>query len=162
MLLVVPGSGKLIFDGVPFDTKLEFFSFVVLLFYLFAPKTYVSLREWIETSTRKKSACMFFVLILVLVVKFGTFIYSPLPRGFEVCYRSIYAPLAAEECEKSYDLPFISTGNSLKKISSVEKSINFGSVDGGQNTQSSNWRLPFFNDWGTRCSGICGYAITCR
>ena len=148
MLLVVPGSGKLIFDGVPFDTKLEFFSFVVLLFYLFAPKTYVSLREWIETSTRKKSACVFFVLILVLVVKFGTFIYSPLPRGFEVCYRSIYAPLAAEECEKSYDLPFISTGNSLKKISSVEKSINFGSVDGGQNTQSSNWRLPFLNDWG--------------
>ena len=149
LLLVCPASGKLIFDGLPFDSKLEFIFLVGVVGFGFAPKTVALLRNWLTSLDRQKLILVFGGLLLLLVVKLLTFVYSPLPSGFEVCYRSVYAPLPLGECEKSYDLPFIATGVNLSAISSVEKNIDFGPVEeGAGDSATQNWRLPFLNDWG--------------
>lgn len=148
ILLGLPGSGKLIFDGLPFDSKVEFIFLVGVLGFGFAPKTKKSLRNWLNSLNRQWLIVVFGGLVLLVVIKILTFIYAPLPSGFEVCYRSVYMPLTVGKCEPSYDLPFISAGDQLPAISSVERKIDFGAVDDGENTATSNWRLPFLNDWG--------------
>ena len=148
ILLACPGSGKLIFDGLPFDSKVEFIYLFGIVSFLVAPKTITSLKNWLISLNRQRLIVVFSGLVLLVVIKLLTFVYSPLPSGFEVCYRSVYAPLPAGKCERSYDLPFVTTGVDLPAISSVEKNINFGAIDDGEKTATSNWRLPFLNDWG--------------
>ena len=149
ILLGLPGSGRLVLDGLPFDSKAEFIFLVGVLGFIIAPKTTVFLKNWLTSFDNRRLFMILGGLILLVVVKFLTLVYSPLTNGFEVCYRSIYAPLPAGECEKSYDQPFVSNGSLLEKISSVEKEINFGPTDeGSTNTGTSTWRLPFMNEWG--------------
>ena len=149
ILLSLPGSGRLVLDGLPFDSKVEFVCLVGVVVFVFAPKIAASLKNWLNSLDNRPLFLILGGLILLVVVKFLTFMYSPLANGFEVCYRSVYAPLPAGECEKSYDQPFVSNGISLEKISSVEKQINFGPTDeGSENTGTSTWRLPFMNEWG--------------
>jgi hypothetical protein len=148
-LLWLPGSGRLVLDGLPFDSKVEFVFLVGVLSFGFAPKTVAFLKDWLSSLDNRRLFLVLGALILVGFIKFLTFIYSPSANGFEVCYRSVYAPLPSGECEKSYDQPFFSNGNFLAKISSVEKEINFGSTEeGSESTGTSTWRLPFMNDWG--------------
>ena len=148
-LLWLPGSGRLVLDGLPFDSKVEFVFLVGVLSFGFAPKTVAFLKNRLDSLDNRRLFLVLGALILVVFIKFLTFIYSPSANGFEVCYRSVYAPLPSGECEKSYDQPFFSNGNFLAKISSVEKEINFGSTEeGSESTGTSTWRLPFMNDWG--------------
>lgn len=149
ILLGLPGSGRLVLDGLPFDSKAEFIFLVGVMGFIIAPKTTAFLKNWLTSLDNRRLFLILGVFILLVIVKFLTFVYSPLANGFEVCYRSVYAPLPAGECEKSYDQPFISNGTLLEKISSVEKEINFGPTDeGSANTGTSTWRLPFMNEWG--------------
>lgn len=149
ILLSLPGSGRLVLDGLPFDSKAEFIFLVGVVGFVIAPKTAASLKNWLNSLDNRRLFLIFGGLILLVVVKFLTFVYSPLANGFEVCYRSVYAPLPVGECEKSYDQPFVANGTVLEKISSVEKEINFGPTDeGSANTGTSTWRLPFMNEWG--------------
>ena len=149
ILLSLPGSGRLVLDGLPFDSKAEFIFLVGVVGFVIAPKTAASLKIWLNSLDNRRLFLILGGLILLAVVKFLTFVYSPLANGFEVCYRSVYAPLPVGECEKSYDQPFVANGTVLEKISSVEKEINFGPTDeGSANTGTSTWRLPFMNEWG--------------
>ncbi len=149
ILLSLPGSGRLVLDGLPFDSKVEFVCLVGVVVFVFAPKITASLKNWLNSLDNRRLFLILGGLILLVVVKFLTFVYSPLANGFEVCYRSVYAPLPVGECEKSYDQPFVANGTVLEKISSVEKEINFGPTDeGSENTGTSTWRLPFMNEWG--------------
>ena len=148
-LLCLPGSGRLVLDGLPFNSRIEFIFLVGVLSFGFAPKTVAFLKNWLNSLDSRRLFLILGALIFVVFIKFLTFVYSPVANGFEVCYRSVYAPLPLGKCEKSYDQPFFSNGNLLEKISSVEQEINFGSTDeGSESTGTSTWRLPFMNDWG--------------
>lgn len=93
--------------------------------FVIAPKTAASLKNWLNSLDNRRLFLILSGLILLVVVKFLTFVYSPLANGFEVCYRSVYAPFLVTECEKSYDQLYVSNGTILEKISLIEKEINF-------------------------------------
>ena len=148
MLFGFPGSGRLTFDGLPFDSKIEFIFLVGIVTFGVAPKAVGHLKSWLFSLDSQQLLIVFGGLVFLVVIKLLTFVDSPLPSGFEVCYSSVYVPLPENECERSYDLPFVTTGEDLTAISSVERYIDFGAIDDGNNTANSNWRLPFLNDWG--------------
>ena len=148
-LLIVPGSQRLLLDGLPLASKVEFGLFVGLTCFLFASKTVEGLKVWLTSISFSRFRLISTGLFFLVIVKFLTFSYVPLESGFEVCYRSLYAQLPVGQCEKSYDQPFVSNGILLEKLSTIEKKIDFGpNSDGGQSTSSSSWNLPFKNDWG--------------
>ena len=148
-LFVVPGSQRLLLDGLPLASKVEFGVFVGLMFFLVASQTIDGLNVWLIPMSFSRFRFISIGLFLLVIIKFLTFSHAPLENGFEVCYRSLYAQLPVGHCEKSYDQPLVSDGILLEKLSAIEKNIDFGSnSDGGQRTSSSSWNLPFKNDWG--------------
>ena len=148
-LFVVPGSQRLLLDGLPLASKVEFGVFVGLMFFLVASQTIDGLKVWLISISFSRFRFISIGLFLLVIIKFLTFSHAPLENGFEVCYRSLYAQLPVGHCEKSYDQPLVSDGILLEKLSAIEKNIDFGSnSDGGQRTSSSSWNLPFKNDWG--------------
>ena len=148
-LLIVPGSQRLLLDGLPLASKVEFGFFVGLICLLLASQTVEELKVWLTSISFSRFRLISTGLFFLVIIKFLTFLYVPLENGFEVCYRSLYAQLPVGHCEKSYDQPFVSDGILLEKLSAIEKKIDFGpNSDGGQRTSSSSWNLPFKNDWG--------------
>ncbi|MEY4796945.1 MAG: hypothetical protein RJA50_429, partial [Actinomycetota bacterium] len=151
VLLAIPGSGFLRFDGLPFSSKTEFvvilISFCSLLSSEFRSRFKTSLssnsgqtKRWIDT-----------VLLAAIILKFFTFTLEPLGNGFESCYRSIYAPAKETKCERSYEAPFLEADQILNmdQITRMESQINFGPsgdwvLDGASAT---TWRLPFVNEF---------------
>ena len=151
LLLAIPGSGFLRFDGLPFSSKTEFvvilISFCSLLSSEFRSRFKTSLssnsgqtKRWIDT-----------VLLAAIILKFFTFTLEPLGNGFESCYRSIYAPAKETKCERSYEAPFLEADQILNmdQITRMESQINFGPsgnwVLGG--ASATTWRLPFVNEF---------------
>ena len=148
-LLIAPGTQRLLLDGLPFASKVEFGFFVGLIFFLVASQTAKGLKIWLTSISSGRFWFLSTGLFVLVIIKFLTFSHVPLENGFEVCYRSLYAQLPVGHCEKSYDQPFISDGILLEKLSAIEEKIDFGSnIDGNQNTSGSSWNLPFKNDWG--------------
>lgn len=140
LYLLVPSSGLLMWDGIPFSTRSEFASLILVIVTLFSKN---SRRFLLETSGRiRLSALLTPALVLLCVIKLMTFAWLPLSAGFAACYRSIYEPLADEQaCEKSFEAPFIQGhGLPIAQISRVDSEVNFGS-------NMYDWRLPFMNEF---------------
>ena len=148
-LLVVPGSQRLLLDGLPLASKAEFGFFVGLIFFLFASRTVERLKVWLSSISLSLFWLISTGFFFLVIIKFLTFSHVPLENGFEVCYRSLYAQLPVGHCEKSYDQPFTSDGVLLEKMTAIERKIDFGpQIEGAQNTYGSSWNLPFKNDGG--------------
>ncbi len=137
LFLAIPGSGRAIWDGLPFSTRTEFAGLVVFVM-AFGSR---GVRETLRTRLARLEWHKVFVpaLLVLAVVKLLTFAWVPHGSGFEACYRSIYQPLGnPQECEKSFEAPFV--GGLPKPISRVDPEVNFGE-------QMYDWRLPFLNEW---------------
>lgn len=140
LYLLVPGSGQLVWDGVPFSTRAEFAGLILLIVAWSSKKTRRNLLE-----VPKKFGWGGFLapaLVLLCVMKLATFALSPLSAGFAACYRSIYEPLVDElACEKSFEAPFIhGHGLPIAQISRVDSEVDFGA-------NMYDWRLPFMNEF---------------
>lgn len=137
LFLAIPGSGKSIWDGLPFSTRTEFAGLVICAI-TFGSR---DVREILRTRLARLEWHKVFVpaLLVLAVVKLLTFAWVPHGSGFEACYRSIYQPLEnPQECEKSFEAPFV--GGLPNPISRVDPEVNFGE-------QMYDWRLPFLNEW---------------
>ena len=140
LYLVVPGSGQMVWDGIPFSTRAEFAGLILLIL---AWSSRNSRRYLLETSRKYRfNRFLAPALVLLCVVKLATFAWSPLSAGFASCYRSNYEPLADERaCEKSFEAPFIrGHGLPIAKISRVDSKVDFGA-------NMYDWRLPFINEF---------------
>jgi hypothetical protein len=149
--LVLPGSGLLWLNGLPLTSVSEFAAVVVVLATFLVPATrrrlavIMNSRAWLKPMTLT-------ILTVVCLTKVLTFFWMPYGRGFEACYRSIYAPLAnSGECERSFDNWWGTKRSSLgtSNISRVEPVVDFGppifpSLLGAS---FSTWDLPFTNDY---------------
>ena len=97
-LLVVPGSQRLLLDGLPLASKVEFGVFVGLMFILVASQTIDGLNVWLIPMSFSRFRFISIGLFLLVIIKFLTFSHAPLENGFEVCYRSLYAQLPVGHC----------------------------------------------------------------
>jgi hypothetical protein len=140
LFLAVPGSGQLAWDGLPMSTRLELATLV--LFVVFFASNQIRNRMKELLSQKAWVGSLKPVLLVLTVVKFGTFALLPLSDGFESCYRSLYYPIDnPTACEKSYELPIRPNGQfQNKSISRVDRVIDFG-------INPYDWSLPFVNDW---------------
>ena len=149
--LVLPGSGHLWLDGLPFSRPVELAAVSLVLMLIAARSSRELLRNLLAS---RPTAAVFarWVLALACAAKVFTFFWMPFGNGFEACYRSIYSPIEPGSCEKSYELWWGTSRSSLgtANISRVENEIDFGPTAGWPNVQGagdSSWDLPFINDY---------------
>jgi len=140
LLLVVPGSGRLVFDGLPLSTRAEFAALVLCIIVFFSRNLREGVRRLLPSTESRPSIGR--ILLLLCFVKFFTFAWSPMSQGFEACYRSLYVPIAdPQACEKSFDGPFLrARGLPLANTSRVDPTVDFGGAP-------YDWSLPFMNEY---------------
>ncbi|NBR37519.1 MAG: hypothetical protein EBT80_09270, partial [Chitinophagales bacterium] len=140
LYVLVPGSGQLIWDGLPLNTRAEFAGLIALLIAITNRTVRESFRKWLDR--RRWFGAVKPALILLSLLKLLTFAWHPFSDGFEACYRSIYEPLSnPEACEKSYDGPFLRRSNlGNHNTSRIESAVDFG-------LHKHDWSLPFMNEY---------------
>lgn len=140
LLLAVPGSGQLTFDGFPFSTRAEFVSLIVFLLALCSVEIRSGVRSLL-TKWKWRGAIKPALLLLALV-KLITFTWYPFSDGFDTCYRSVYKPLSDPEvCEKSYEGPFLLRSDlGYDNTSRIDRTIDYG-------VHRYDWSLPFMNEY---------------
>ncbi|MEN9300689.1 MAG: hypothetical protein RLZZ254_470, partial [Actinomycetota bacterium] len=88
LYLAIPGSGQLVWDGLPFSTRSEVVAlalFVVVFFSKQLRRTIADALEGLEWRGLVKP-----LLVVLCAAKFFSFAWAPLGSGFASCYRSLY------------------------------------------------------------------------
>ena len=140
IFLVVPGSGQLAWDGLPFSTRLEFASLVVFVVAILNREIRQKVRAWLKTKVWRSAVQP--ALVFLALLKILTFAWYPFSDGFDACYRSLYVPIENEfGCEKSYEGPFLRRSDlGLSNTTRIDRTVDFG-------IQMHDWSLPFMNDY---------------
>ena len=140
LFLVTPGSGQLAWDGLPMSTRLELATIILVVVFFASHRVRSRFRDTLEN--KRWRGALGPLLVTLTVIKFGTFALSPLPDGFQSCYRSLYNPIEdPSACERSYELPIRPPGSlDGLSISRIDPTIDFG-------INQYDWSLPFVNDW---------------
>ena len=139
LLLLTPGSGQLIFDGIPLSTRVEFLALIALCLVLSSSTARARIRATFESRLLREALGP--ALGFLILLKFLTFTWLPYSDGFSACYRSLYRPLPiAETCERSYEGPFLHGGFVIDNLSRTEHSVDVGK-------HLHDWSLPFMNEY---------------
>ena len=140
LFLVVPGSGQLAWDGLPFSTRLEFATLVLFVVVVLNRETRTTVRTWLASKVWRSAVKP--VLIVLALLKLLTFTWYPFSDGFDACYRSLYVPIENPgRCEKSYEGPFLRRSDlGLSNTSRIDRTVDFG-------TSTHDWSLPFMNEY---------------
>jgi hypothetical protein len=158
VFLVMPGSGRLVWDGLPLSTRAEFAALVLFVVVFFSQRVRETLGEMLRGV--RWSGTVKPLVVVLCAAKFFSFAWSPMSAGFGACYRSLYAPLEdTTVCEKSYESPFLAGhGSQFARVSRVDRVVDFG-------VQPYDWSLPFMNEfprlgalWMTRFSFSASYS----
>jgi hypothetical protein len=150
LLLAAPGSPTLMFDGLPFGSRLEVFAFGILVTATLIP----GLRDFVGglLPTNGRRSLTKLLLIGLLFLKLFTFFRFPIGDRFEVCIKSTYNPIA-ERCEKSFDYLFHSNDgvNGLGDITRADAKVDYRTTTGDEHSllgaSHSTWQLPFANEF---------------
>lgn len=150
LLLVLPGSKFLWFDGLPLSNWSERAALFAIALTVIPRASRARFTNLLEHRAMRGWGGTF--LLVLLIAKLWSYFAFPLGGGFEVCLRSLYSPV--ESCEKSYEATFLTRDgiNALGSISRTDDRIDFGPIDRSrpdtdQDTAGSNWNLPFTNDF---------------
>jgi hypothetical protein len=140
LYLVMPGSGQLVWDGLPLSTRAEVAGLVVLLLAITSRSMRSEVRSRIAQTNFRGAIKP--LIALLCVIKLLTFAWYPFSDGFDACYRSVYLPLEnPESCEKSYEGPFLLRSDlGFDNTSRIERTVDFG-------THMHDWSLPFMNEY---------------
>jgi len=140
IFFVVPGSGQLVWDGLPFSTRAELATLLVLTLTIASSRARDSIRKMIGRARWRGALKP--ALGLLVCAKLITFTWSPFSDGFESCYRSLYYPIAdTQVCEKSYEGPFLRRSDlGLSNATRIDRVVDFGS-------HIHDWSLPFMNEF---------------
>lgn len=150
MLITIPGSPSLLYDGLPLVGRLEFAGLIILITLTFTRNARQALGKAISSSDRH--SLVVFLLFLLIFLKLFTFFRFPIGDHFEVCIKSAFRP-TNEVCEKSFDNIFHSNDgvNAQGDITRIDRHINFKTTSDNENStlgaSHSTWNLPFQNDF---------------
>ena len=137
----VPAMPQTFFNGIPFDSFIEFAVLCVTLIGVLLRLKERNFGRFGQLNFGKKAiGFLLVVLVLRLISAYGV----SSSDGFSSCYRAMTAPLDSGDCEKSYEGVF-AKGN----VTRVDPEINFGPVASGRVgvISGTNWNLPFINEW---------------
>lgn len=149
LVVILPGSGRLHFNGLPLLSVLEVGGVLLLTTCILNREIKRVIQKYFSR-TRTQALTSLFLISLVFL-KLLLFVRFPLDNGFEACYSS--TDVLQQSCEKSYNQPYyrkddVNTKGSLTRI---DKVLNFGSTannpDSTAGASQSNWNLPFSNDY---------------
>jgi hypothetical protein len=140
LFLVVPGSGQLVWDGLPLSTRAELAALVLFVVVFFSRELRATLRGLLNRIPQR--GVVTWLLVGLTFIKFFTFAGSPMSAGFESCYRSLYRPLPdVNACEKSFEAPFLrARGLPSTNATRVDRAVDFG-------VAPYDWSLPFMNEY---------------
>jgi hypothetical protein len=140
LLYLTPGSGQLVWDGIPLNSRTEVAVLALLTVVSFSREIRKVVRQ--EIDAFRWRALVRPGLVLLCFLKFLSFAWSPYSEGFEACYRSLYRPLTdSNVCEKSFNAPFLrADGLPFKNSSRVDPVVDFGE-------STYDWSLPFMNEY---------------
>jgi hypothetical protein len=140
LFLVVPGSGQLVWDGLPLSTRAELATLLVVVLAVFNRDIRRKVRDWFAGSRLRGAVKP--ALLLLALLKVLSFTWYPFGDGFDACYRSIYHPLEnAEQCEKSYEGPLLIRDDiPFDNTSRIDRTVDFG-------VHMHDWSLPFMNEY---------------
>jgi len=140
LFLLAPGSGRLMWDGLPLSTRTEAATLFLLVVALAIRPVRSQLQRHILGYSW--SGIVKPILLGLTLVKVLTFTISPFAQGFEACYRSHFYPLENPgACEKSYEGPLLSRSDmGLSNTSRIEPTVDFG-------VNMYDWNLPFINEY---------------
>jgi hypothetical protein len=140
LLLIVPGSGQLIWDGIPFNTRAEVGTIALTVVAIFSREFRQRARAWLNSF--RWEGLLRPSLVFLCLLKFLSFAWFPMSQGFESCYRSLFNPIEnPKQCEKSYDDPFLrANGLPLDNTSRIDPVVDFGEY-------IYDWSLPFMNEY---------------
>ena len=140
LYLLMPGSGQLVWDGIPLSTRTEFVTLVVAAVAVTNRQFRSSVRNRLQESRLQGAAKP--ALVTLAVLKLVTFAWYPFSDGFDACYRSEYYPLErTEACEKSYEGPFLLRSDlGFDNTSRIDRTVDFG-------VHKHDWSLPFMNEY---------------
>jgi hypothetical protein len=170
VLLVVPGSARLQFDGLPFTRVPEVVAVGIIAVVLAHRDTRDSLRRLLTGWAKLINIA----LVALTLGKVFTFAAVPFGAGFEACYRGLWEPLDGVTCERSWNHPWrsdIEQQLGIGALSRIDDIIDFGGppdrLDAFEGGYASNWNLPFANEfpryqttWLDRLPFTAGYAGT--
>ena len=150
VLLFIPGSPVLLFDGLPLGRREEVGALLIVLVLVVSRSTRAAIHRFLSLGNRRSA----FVLVVAALIflKLFTFLRFPLGDNFEVCLKSTYRPVG-ETCEKSFDYLFHSNDgvNAQGDITRVDSQIDFRATTGNPNSilgsSHSTWNLPFQNEF---------------
>ena len=149
LLLVVPGTPSLHFDGLPFGGRSEVVAFLLFVITAASKSVRIGIRRALTPS---RQSWLSLVILFLIFLKIFTFLRFPLGDNFEVCLKSLYRPIA-DRCEKSFDYLFHSNDgvNGQNDISRVDQTINFRTSTNDEDSRlgasHSTWNLPFQNEY---------------
>lgn len=137
---LVPGSGQLLWDGMPLSTRAEFVTLIIIALAVSNRKIRSSINNFL--GNLKWRGALVPALTLLAVLKVLTFAWYPFSDGFDACYRSLYNPLENQgECEKSYEGPFLIRDDiPFDNTSRIDRTVDFG-------VHTHDWSLPFMNEY---------------
>ena len=140
LYLVMPGSGQLVWDGLPLSTRAEVAALIIFVVVFLSREMRRTLAEIVGRPNW--NALIKPILVVLCAAKFFSFSWVPLDAGFASCYRSLYHPLENEgACEKSYEAPFTQgMGAPFANYSRMDRVVDFGELP-------YDWSLPFVNDF---------------
>jgi len=150
LLLAVPGSPTLWFDGLPFGSRLEVLALGILVTASLAPAVRDFVGGLLPTDGRRSFVKL--ALIALVFLKLFTFLRFPIGDRFEVCIKSTYSPVA-ERCEKSFDYLFHANDgvNAIGDITRADARVDFRTTTGDERSllgaSHSTWNLPFANEF---------------
>jgi len=140
LFLVVPGSGQLVWDGLPLSTRAEAATLLVVVLAVFNRDIRPKVRDGLAGSRLRGAVKP--ALLLLALLKVLTFTWYPFSDGFDACYRSLYFPVEdPETCEKSYEGPFhLRSDLGFDNTTRTDRAIDFG-------VHMHDWSLPFMNEY---------------
>lgn len=140
LYLVMPGSGQLVWDGLPLSTRAEVASLTLFVIVFLSREMRRTLAEIVGRPNW--NALTKPILVVLCAAKFLSFAWAPIGSGFASCYRGIYFPLEDRgACEKSYEAPFSQgMGATYANSSRMDRVVDFGEFP-------YDWSLPFVNDF---------------
>jgi len=150
LLLAVPGSPTLWFDGLPFGSRFEVLALGILVTASLTPAVRDFVGGLLPTDGRRSFVKL--VLIALVFLKLFTFLRFPIGDRFEVCIKSTYSPVA-ERCEKSFDYLFHSSDgvNGIGDITRADERVDYRTTTGDERSllgaSHSTWKLPFANEF---------------
>lgn len=149
LLIIVPSSSGMSFNGIPWTNWSEIVAVAVCLYAFCFKLNRQVIANRLKFINRRRWNAFVAVVVILVSLKATTFFVSPTAGEFEVCY--VNADQTLEDgCIRTFEpLPLIASSSQEfdRRSTSIDR-IMFQPLQApASGITQTNWRLPFINSW---------------